>query len=448
MSVINLEILIDKLNPASHAALESALGMVASSGQRSVELPHWLYHLLQINDESWQVLLSDVLDDKDNALLALRHAVERFPQGHDSAPTLSQTVIDAACEAWLMASLESGLSQVTPGFLLAAVLNDTMLRQELLSKVPYFKSVNQVGLRAACIESGKMLRAQQKTADMTQQAQAAVPVVKGESALDLYTVDMTALAASGQMDPIIGREYEIQQMIDVLLRRRQNNPILTGEPGVGKTACVEGFAQRIANNEVPDALKGVRVHSLDITLLQAGASVKGEFEKRLKQLIDEVQSASPAIILFIDEAHLLIGAGGNQGTGDAANMLKPALARGQLRTIAATTWREYKQYFETDAALTRRFQPVTIAEPSIDNAIAMLRSVAPKLEKHHGIHIRDEAVIAAVNLSHRYLSERKLPDKALSLLDTACARAISPREGEPFFVNRCAGIYCKSRAGD
>jgi type VI secretion system protein VasG len=344
MSVVNLEILIDKLNPASHHALESALGMVASCGQRSVELPHWLYHLMQINDADWQALLDKVLDDKDHCMLALRNAIEQFTQGHDSAPTLSQTVIDAACEAWLMASLECGLSQVTPGFLLAAILNDTMLRQELLSKVPYFKTVNQAGLRAACIESGKVLRDQQTTDGMTQQAKTIAPISSAESALESYTVDMTALAASGQMDPIIGREYEIQQMIDVLLRRRQNNPILTGEPGVGKTACVEGFAQRVANNEVPDALKGVRVHSLDITLLQAGASVKGEFEKRLKQLIDEVQSASPAIILFIDEAHLLIGAGGNQGTGDAANMLKPALARGQLRTIAATTWRYATQH--------------------------------------------------------------------------------------------------------
>src|SRR6202040_274671 len=243
--------------------------------------------------------------------------------------------------------------------------------------------------------------------------------------------DLTAKAKAGDMDPILGRDDEIRQIIDVLMRRRQNNPILTGEAGVGKTAVVEGFAQRIAAGDVPPPLRDVRLCVLDVGLMQAGASMKGEFEQGLRSVIDEGKQSPPPIILFIDEAHTLIGAGGSAGTGDAANLLKPALARGTLRTIAATTWAEYKKYIEKDPALTRRFQVVQVAEPGEEKAILMVRGVASILEKHHRVQVLDEAIEAAVRLSHRYIPARQLPDKSVSLLDTACARVAVSQSSTP-----------------
>ena len=262
----------------------------------------------------------------------------------------------------------------------------------------------------------------------------AAPGAKGTTALDRFSQDLTAKAKSGGMDPILGRDEEIRQIVDVLMRRRQNNPILTGEAGVGKTAVVEGFAQRIASGDVPPPLRGVKLHALDIGLMQAGASMKGEFEQRLRSVIDEVQSSPTPIILFIDEAHTLIGAGGPAGTGDAANLLKPALARGTLRTIAATTWAEYRQYFEKDPALTRRFQPIHIGEPDVATAAVMLRGLVAPMEKHHKVRVTDEAIVAAVNFSHRYIPARQLPDKAVSLLDTACARVAISQHAKPAAV--------------
>ena len=260
------------------------------------------------------------------------------------------------------------------------------------------------------------------------------PGAKGTTALDRFSQDLTAKAKAGQMDPVLGREDEVRQVIDVLMRRRQNNPILTGEAGVGKTAVVEGFAQRIASGDVPPPLKGVKLCVLDVGLMQAGASMKGEFEQRLRSVIDEVQSSPTPIILFIDEAHTLIGAGGQAGTGDAANLLKPALARGTLRTIAATTWSEYRQYIEKDPALTRRFQPIMVNEPDVATAAIMLRGLVGPMEKHHKVRVTDEAIVAAVNLSNRYIPARQLPDKAVSLLDTACARVAISQNAKPAAV--------------
>ena len=257
---------------------------------------------------------------------------------------------------------------------------------------------------------------------------------KGTTALDRFSQDLTAKAKSGDMDPILGRDDEIRQIIDVLMRRRQNNPILTGEAGVGKTAVVEGFAQRIAAGDVPPPLRGVRLCVLDVGLMQAGASMKGEFEQRLRSVIDEVQNSPTPIILFIDEAHTLIGAGGAAGTGDAANLLKPALARGTLRTIAATTWSEYRQYIEKDPALTRRFQPIQIGEPDVERCCDMLRGILGPMEKHHKVRISDAAIVAAVNLSHRYIPARQLPDKAVSLLDTAAARVAISQSAVPAMI--------------
>ena len=262
----------------------------------------------------------------------------------------------------------------------------------------------------------------------------AAPGAKGTTALDRFSQDLTAKAKAGDMDPILGRDEEIRQIVDVLMRRRQNNPILTGEAGVGKTAVVEGFAQRIASGDVPPPLRGVKLCVLDVGLMQAGASMKGEFEQRLRSVIDEVQSSPTPIILFIDEAHTLIGAGGAAGTGDAANLLKPALARGTLRTIAATTWAEYRQYFEKDPALTRRFQPIHVGEPDVATAAVMLRGLVAPMEKHHKVRVTDEAIVAAVNFSNRYIPARQLPDKAVSLLDTACARVAISQNAKPAAV--------------
>jgi type VI secretion system protein VasG len=353
-------------------------------------------------------------------------------------PAVSNTLMDLLDRGWHYATLFFGETQIRTGHLLVSALKSLELRRALTSvskefgKIPVDELASEFRTIWAGSEEenlqpmdGSGLRA--VGAPGTEGA--AGP--KGSTALDRFSQDLTAKARSGEMDPVLGRDMEIRQVIDVLMRRRQNNPILTGEAGVGKTAVVEGFAQRLASGDVPPPLRGVRLCALDIGLMQAGASMKGEFEQRLRSVIDEVQSSPIPTILFIDEAHTLIGAGGQAGTGDAANLLKPALARGTLRTIAATTWSEYRQYFEKDPALTRRFQPVQVDEPSVAQCCDMLRGVLGPMEKHHGVRISDAAIVAAVQLSHRYIPARQLPDKAVSLLDTACARVAISQNATP-----------------
>ncbi|MBP9952488.1 MAG: type VI secretion system ATPase TssH, partial [Cypionkella sp.] len=316
-------------------------------------------------------------------------------------------------------------SQIRTGHILVAALKDQALRRELIQMSRLFAEINVDSLVSEVRSAWKGSDEEDmRPMDGSGVGRAAAGGATGggTTALGRFAVDMTEVAASGKMDPIVGRDEEIRQIIDILLRRRQNNPILTGEAGVGKTAVVEGFAQRLATNDVPPKLQGTKLFMLDLGLMQAGASMKGEFEQRLRSLIDEVQASPVPIILFIDEIHTLMGAGGAAGTGDAANLLKPALARGTLRTIGATTWMEYAKYFEKDPAMTRRFQPITIDEPSVERACYMLRGILAPMEAHHGVRISDEAVVAAVSLSARYIPSRQLPDKAVSLLDTACAR--------------------------
>jgi type VI secretion system protein VasG len=346
--------------------------------------------------------------------------------------------VDSAVErGWVYASLMFGDTQVRTGYILVGLLKTASLRHALLSISKQFERIkvddlveNFNALLSASPET--LQRATQGGAAPGEASDAMAPAALGkQEALKRFAVDLTERARQGELDPVAGRDEEIRQIVDILMRRRQNNPILTGEAGVGKTAVVEGFAQRLARGDVPPQLKDVSLYVLDIGLLQAGASMKGEFENRLRQVIDEVQASPKPIILFIDEAHTLIGAGGAAGTGDAANLLKPALARGKLRTIAATTWAEYKKYFEKDPALTRRFQVVQVAEPSEDKAVLMLRGVASVLEKHHRVQLLDEAIEAAVKLSHRYIPARQLPDKAVSLLDTACARVAVSQHATP-----------------
>ena len=346
-----------------------------------------------------------------------------------------------------MRRLLFGETQIRTGHLLVGMLKSLELRRALIGVSQEFAKlpVDEVAAGHGAIWAGSdegNLRPMDGAGVAAGGAEGATaaPGAKGTTALDRFSQDLTAKAKAGQMDPVLGREDEVRQVIDVLMRRRQNNPILTGEAGVGKTAVVEGFAQRIASGDVPPPLKGVKLCVLDVGLMQAGASMKGEFEQRLRSVIDEVQSSPTPIILFIDEAHTLIGAGGQAGTGDAANLLKPALARGTLRTIAATTWSEYRQYIEKDPALTRRFQPIMVNEPDVATAAIMLRGLVAPMEKHHKVRVTDEAIVAAVNLSNRYIPARQLPDKAVSLLDTACARVAISQNAKP-----CGGRGRRSR---
>jgi type VI secretion system protein VasG len=453
MADISLETVTGKLNRVGYEAFIQALRHAKSAGNRHVELAHWLFHLLQKNDTDLSLTADRFKLDRGKLLSDIARVVDGFRKNETEMPGISNVVVDMLDRGWHYATLFFGETQIRSGHVLVAILKSNELKRALLnisqefSKIPVDALASEHrGIWSKSDEENlRPMDGSGAIAAGTPGAEAAGQ--KGQTALDRFSQDLTAKAASGEMDPIRGRDEEIRQLIDVLLRRRQNNPILTGEAGVGKTAVVEGFAQRIAAGDVPPSLKGVRLCALDIGLMQAGASMKGEFEQRLRSVIDEVQSSPTPIILFIDEAHTLIGAGGQAGTGDAANLLKPALARGTLKTIAATTWAEYRQYFEKDPALTRRFQPIQIGEPSIEKACDMLRGLTGQMEKHHKVRISDAAIVAAVTLSSRYIPARQLPDKAVSLLDTACARvaisqtaipaaiedtrvAISAREGE------------------
>jgi type VI secretion system protein VasG len=438
MTDISLEAVTGKLNRIGYEAFIQALRHAKSAGNRNVELAHWLFHILR-NDRSDLALTADHFK-LDRARLAsdIARVVDGFKKNETEMPGVSNAIVDLLDRGWHYATLFFGETQIRTGHILAGGLKSTELRRAFIALSPEFSkiAVDQLANEYAKIWAGseednlRPMDGSGLRGEGTPGAEAAAGT-RGQTALDRYSQDLTAKAAAGEMDPVLGRDEEIRLLIDVLMRRRQNNPILTGEAGVGKTAVVEGFAQRIAANDVPPALRGVRLCVLDVGLMQAGASMKGEFEQRLRSVIDEVQSSPQPIILFIDEAHTLIGAGGQAGTGDAANLLKPALARGTLRTIAATTWAEYRQYIEKDPALTRRFQPILVDEPDVARCCQMLRGILGPMEKHHKVRIADAAIVAAVNLSSRYIPARQLPDKAVSLLDTACARVAISQSATP-----------------
>ncbi len=435
MAAIDLKSLVGKLDEHCRRALEAAAGLTLSRSHYNVELEHWLLKLVDGNGTDLPLILRHYDLDEGRFRTDLNAALDKMRTGNARAPGLSPDIIELAKQAWLLASVEQGLTKLRSGHLIWALLADETLARrardisgQLLRLQPDALKRDFNAILGNSSEAATVVSAAE--AGGTPQAGSAPPQA-GTAALDQFTIDLTARARAGRIDPILGRDLEIRQVIDILTRRRQNNPILTGEAGVGKTAVVEGFALRIAAGDVPPALKDVTVRTLDLGLLQAGAGVKGEFENRLKSVIEETQASPKPIILFIDEAHTLIGAGGSAGQGDAANLLKPALARGELRTIAATTWAEYKKYFEKDAALTRRFQTVKVEEPTEALAVAMIRGLVGTLETHHKIRILDEALVAAVRLSARFIPSRQLPDKAVSLIDTACARAAMSQAAIP-----------------
>lgn len=431
----SLKTLIGHLNPICRQALENAAGLCVAQTHYNVEVEHFLIKLLDAEGTDCARILRYFEVDTRGLEKELLQALERFDRGNSRTPAMSPQVPLLLREAWLVASLELGQEEVRSGALVMAVVRNDLLRATLLTSAP---SLAKISLETLEESLGELSRGSVEDGEAGGQPAAGGaaegPAAGGPvstKALDRYTVDLTAQARAGRIDPIRGRDSEIRQVIDVLTRRRQNNPILVGDAGVGKTAVVEGFALRVAAGEVPSSLKEISVRSLDLGLLQAGAGVRGEFEERLKSVIREVEEAAVPVILFIDEAHTLIGAGASAGHGDAANLLKPALARGEFRSIAATTWSEYKRYFEKDPALARRFQVVKVEEPGEEAALEMLRGIARNLERHHGVRILDEALRDAVRLSQRYISERRLPDKAISVLDTACARVALAQEGKP-----------------
>lgn len=424
---LDLKALVAKLNPVCRKALEAAAGMCQSNTHYEVEIEHLLCRLLDDDARDIPMVLKHFEVDTDRVRTQLTATISRFKTGNGRTPALSPRLPKLLAKAWLLASVNNNAGGVRSGHLLLTLLAKPYFADGLLSGVPLLQKIPVATLHdhfddilAASAEGQPHNGGSPAAAGAGPDA----PPAAGRSggALAQYTINLTERARAGQIDPVVARDTEIRQMADILIRRRQNNPILTGEAGVGKTVVVEGFALRVVQGDVPGPLKGVEVRTLDLGLLQAGAGVKGEFENRLKEVIREVKSSPVPIILFIDEAHTMIGAGGGQGAGDAANLLKPALAKGALRTIAATTWAEYKKYFEKDAALSRRFQVIKIEEPEEPEALLMMRAIAPLFEQHHGVTITDDALVDAVRLSNRYISGRKLPDKSVSVIDTACAR--------------------------
>ncbi|MDM0039716.1 type VI secretion system ATPase TssH [Variovorax sp. J22G21] len=447
MSEISRTALFGKLNSLAYKAIEGATVFCKMRGNPYVELEHWFAQLLQAQDSDLHRVIQHYGLDISAIAKDMTAALDKLPRGATAISDFSPHIENAIERAWTYATLQFGEAQVRTGYLLVGMLKTQSLRNPLFGLSKQFEKVKVEDLAdnfaKICDASPEAkMRAQDGTGMGSgapgEDSGAMAPAAMGKGdALKKFAVDLTEKAKKGEMDPVTGRDEEIRQIVDILMRRRQNNPLLTGEAGVGKTAVVEGFAQRLARGDVPPQLKDVKLLTLDIGLLQAGASMKGEFEQRLRQVIDEVQSSPTPIILFIDEIHTLVGAGGAAGTGDAANLLKPALARGNLRTIGATTWAEYKKYIEKDPALTRRFQVVQVPEPDEVKAILMLRGVASVLEKHHRVQLLDEAIEAAVKLSHRYIPARQLPDKAVSLLDTACARVAVSQHATPPEVEDC-----------
>jgi type VI secretion system protein VasG len=433
VSEISRVALFGKLNPVAYKGIEGATVFCKLRGNPYVELVHWLHQLIQASDSDLHRIFKHYSLDASRLASDITTSLDALPRGATAISDFSPTIEKMVQEGWLYGTLQFGESAVRTGLLIVGAVKTQTLRNALYAISGEFRKIKPDDLFEdfAKIVNGSpedTLAARDGSnvgggAAPGEASGAIAPAQLGkQEALKKFTVDLTAQARSGKMDPIVGRDDEIRQVVDILMRRRQNNPILVGEAGVGKTAVVEGFAQRIARGDVPPSLKEVSLLTLDVGLLQAGASMKGEFEQRLRSVIDEVQASPKPIILFIDETHTLVGAGGAAGTGDAANLLKPALARGQLRTIGATTWAEYKKYIEKDPALTRRFQNIQVDEPSEEKAILMMRGVASTMEKHHKVQILDEALEAAVKLSHRYIPARQLPDKSVSLLDTASAR--------------------------
>ncbi|MGL4232215.1 MAG: type VI secretion system ATPase TssH, partial [Casimicrobium sp.] len=444
MSEISRVSLFGKLNPTLYKAVESATVFCKLRGNPYVELVHWLHQILNLNDSDLHRIIRRFELDTSKLATDFQTALDKLPRGATSISDLSSHIENAVERAWVYATLMYGEAQVRSAYVLIGLIKTNGLRNVLLGISKEFEKISNEELSA---ELQKIIGGSPEEAEAASdssnlggepgEASGALAPTGKQEALKKFAVNLTARAHAGELDPVSGRDEEIRQIVDILMRRRQNNPLLAGEAGVGKTAVVEGFALRIARGDVPPQLKDVDVYTLDIGLLQAGASMKGEFEQRLRSLIDEVQASPKPIILFIDEVHTLIGAGGASGTGDAANLLKPALARGTLRTIGATTWSEYKKYIEKDPALTRRFQVIQVAEPDETKAIIMLRGVVHALEKHHKVQILDEAIDAAVRLSHRYIPARQLPDKAVSLLDTSCARVAVSQHATPPHVEDC-----------
>ncbi len=448
MAEISRAALFGKLNQVGYRAIEAATVFCKLQGNPNVELVHWIHQILQLQDSDLHRITRQFNVEPSRLVADLTDALERLPRGSSSISDLSANIEEAVERGWVVSTLMFGEAQVRTGYLVVGILQTRGLKNALLN---ISKEFAKLKIETLTDQFDEIVGESPENAMHAHDgfhvgggvgpgaaSGAMSPAQMGkQEALAQFTVDLTERARNGEIDPIVGRDEEIRQMIDILMRRRQNNPILTGEAGVGKTAVVEGFAHRLAKGDVPPALQNVTLRSLDVGLLQAGASMKGEFENRLKQVIEEVQASEKPIIMFIDEAHTLVGAGGAAGTGDAANLLKPALARGTLRTVAATTWAEYKKHIEKDPALTRRFQVVQIEEPSEERAILMMRSMASVMEKHHRVQLLDEALEAAVRLSHRYIPARQLPDKSVSLIDTACARVAISQHAEPAEVEDC-----------
>ena len=428
--IVKRKELVGKLNPICLKAFSQAAQAAKRRGNPYVELVHFISELADTERSDVAILLEAAGVDRHRFDGDLLRATDALPHGAGSVEEFSDHIFRAIQEGWNFGSLEFGDDSVRSAYVLLGALQLPVLEGLLFKISLEFDKLDPATMAAKLDEL--LAESLERTSPAEPEAsKAAKPRPGGKSALEQYATNLTARARDGRMDPVVGRDAEIRQIVDILLRRKQNNPILTGEAGVGKTAVVEGFAQRLARGDVPPQLRNVELQMLDIGLMQAGASVKGEFEKRLKSVIEEVQSSDRPIILFIDEAHTLIGAGGAAGTGDAANLLKPPLARGELRTIAATTWAEFKQHIEPDPALTRRFQTVRIEEPDEEKAVLMCRGIAGVLEKHHKVELLDESIEAAVKLSHRYIPARQLPDKAISLLDTACARVAVSQHATP-----------------
>ncbi|MGH9652805.1 MAG: AAA family ATPase, partial [Bryobacteraceae bacterium] len=428
---VNLKSLISKMNDATRSTLEAAAGLCLARTHYEIEIEHFLTKLLDRQDSDLAHILKRFEINKSRFTGELNRALDKLKTGNARTPSFSPSLVKLLTTAWTIGSVDYGAEQLRSGFVVLALVGDdemARIARDFSRELPLMQPET---LRREFFDI--VVNSPESAASASGEALAAGPA-RGDGKtpnLDQYTVNLTENAKKGKIDNVLGRDSEIRQIVDILMRRRQNNPILTGEAGVGKTAVVEGFAMRVAQGDVPPPLKNVMIRTLDLALLQAGAGIKGEFENRLKGLIEEVKRSPVPIILFIDEAHTMIGAGGQAGQNDAANLLKPALARGELRTIAATTWSEYKKYFEKDPALARRFQVIKVEEPAEAQCMVMLRGVVGALEKHHNVRILDEGLAAAVMLSHRYLAGRQLPDKAVSVLDTACARLALGQNATP-----------------